>query len=214
MHRPCARATVSALGALSGCDELSGASRKDTMMIGPMQERIARFGRLGREAERTDSERGATISCLLATPYCTITWTRNPSIMRFVRSDTPFPSIQRLEQERIDVEEVLYKWGRSRLLVDLRAAAPCVDPAFEAPLARLRRGVLQGGERTAILVRTAVGALQVKRHMREDGLHAGVFHDEEEALAYLEARSARSSQMTASSADRAAARRNVLRAWA
>jgi hypothetical protein len=36
-----------------------------------------------------------------------------------------------------------------------------------------------------ILVRTAVGALQVKRHMREDGCAVEVFTQEAAALAYL-----------------------------
>jgi hypothetical protein len=138
------------------------------------------------EARSARPERCTEPARVLTTPYCAMTWDRTRSIMRFTRNETPYPSVQRLEQERVDVEHTLDAWGRSRLLVDLRAAAPRNDPAFEAAIAGFRRGLFRGGKRMAVLVRTAVGALQVKRHMREDGIDAEVFLDEEEALAYLD----------------------------
>jgi hypothetical protein len=126
---------------------------------------------------------------LLETPYVTIRWNATHSFARFVRSDLPFATIAHIESEALKVERALEKAGNIRLLVDLRAVAPRNDPSFEAAIARFRRKLFDGGQRIVILVRTAVGALQVKRHMREDGFPVEVFTDEEAAIVFLERRS-------------------------
>lgn len=76
-------------------------------------------------------------------------------------------------------------WG---VLVDLRAAPMRNDSAFEEKIRPMAAGALNGFRRTAILVRTQVGKLQVDRTRRENGTKAasnGVFLDELDAIAFL-----------------------------
>lgn len=122
---------------------------------------------------------------LLATPHSTLTWDVNHSIGRFVRTSVAYASPADIAREAILVERALQKAGQIRLLVDLRAALPRNDPAFEADIVKLRRKLCGGGRKVAILVCTAMGALQVKRHMREDGFAVEVFTQEAAALAHL-----------------------------
>lgn len=124
---------------------------------------------------------------LLETPYGSIEADHLRGFHRFTRTEVPYPSNTAVEIEANEIERALDRCGRPRLLIDLRAAAPRNDPGFEVAVAKLRRKLFKGNERTAILVRTAVGALQVKRHLREDGFPGEVFQSEEEAIAYLEA---------------------------
>jgi hypothetical protein len=125
---------------------------------------------------------------LLETPYGSIDWDGMCTLARFVRTELPYATIADIDEEGIAIERVLEGAGKIRLLVDLRLIVPRNDPGFEVAIANFRRRLLGGRERIAILVRTAVGALQVKRHMREDGFHVEVFTNEEEALAYLDMR--------------------------
>jgi hypothetical protein len=74
------------------------------------------------------------------------------------------------------------------LLVDLRSSPVRNDPEWEQAASQLRPKLFGGFPRVAVLVKTAVGALQVKRYARDDGLDLHIFHDEEKALAFLEGR--------------------------
>jgi hypothetical protein len=123
---------------------------------------------------------------LLQTPYCTIDWDRRNTVLRLTRSSEPYPSSAAIEQEGDEIERILDKFRRCRLLIDLRAAAPRDDPEFESAIARYRQKIFKRADRAAILVRTAVGALQVKRHMREGGFNVNVFQNEEDAFTYLD----------------------------
>ena len=76
--------------------------------------------------------------------------------------------------------------GASSLLVDLRAIVGRNDAAFETALAPLRRELLRKFERTAVLVRTTIGRLQLQRYLASDGIVAEVFSDEAEALAWFQ----------------------------
>lgn len=157
----------------------------------------------GVETERASSERSSESSGrdsapmstirprarLLDTPYCSLEWDSARAIVRFTRSELPYASIADIEEDGIAIQRALERAGKLRLLVDLRPVVPRNDPGFELAISTFRRRVVGGRERVAILVRTAVGALQVKRHVREDGSCAEVFTSEEEALSYLETRS-------------------------
>jgi hypothetical protein len=127
-----------------------------------------------------------TSAPLLATRYSSIIWDAKNSIARFVRSSLAYASIADIEQEGLEVERALQKAGKIRLLVDLRAVTPRNDPGFELAIAKFRSKLLGGEQKVVILVGTAMGALQVKRHMREDGFAVEVFTQEEEALTFLD----------------------------
>ena len=77
------------------------------------------------------------------------------------------------------------------LLIDSRAAPFNNDDAFEAAMRGYIAAHTAGFRRRAVLVRTAVGVLQVARTSRALEEHGGppqaVFRDEAEALAYLSA---------------------------
>lgn len=125
---------------------------------------------------------------LLTTPYGTLTWDATHSILWFVRSSLAYTSREDIEHEGVEVERALQRAGKVRLLVDLRAATPRNDPGFETDIVNLRRKLFGGGQHVAVLVRTAMGALQVKRHVREDGFAVEVFTNESAAIAHLSQR--------------------------
>ena len=96
--------------------------------------------------------------------------------------------------ERMEVGDVaaayrpLLAWLEAQapegLVVDLRAAPGRNDDAYEVAVAPFRRALLESAQRVAVLVRTRVGALQVARHAREDGLDVFVTDDEAAARAH------------------------------
>ncbi|HYP86779.1 MAG TPA: hypothetical protein VEQ59_01465 [Polyangiaceae bacterium] len=78
--------------------------------------------------------------------------------------------------------------ARLRLLIDLRLSPGNNDPEFESAMARQRAALMNGFVAVAVLVQTAIGALQVSRIGREDGVEPPVFTDEHQAIAWLTAR--------------------------
>jgi hypothetical protein len=130
---------------------------------------------------------------LLETPYMVVDIDPTGLVVRVRRNDTEYPDVPTLQEDMERIATLLDELGRNRrkLLVDLRHAPRRNDTTFEDAMARIRPRVFQGFRAAAVLVRTAVGALQVKRHMREDGTGAEVFHDEQEALEYLRGQSVR-----------------------
>ncbi|MCU0657887.1 MAG: hypothetical protein MUF64_22285, partial [Polyangiaceae bacterium] len=68
----------------------------------------------------------------------------------------------------------------------LREAPPRNDPTFEQGMGVYRSRMMRPFGRVATLVRSAVGKLQVRRHMQDDGVSCLVTQDEQEALRYLE----------------------------
>ncbi len=82
------------------------------------------------------------------------------------------------------VLDALAAAGTEGLWVDLRAAPGRNDDAYETAVAPYRRRLLASAGRVAVLVRTRVGALQVARHAREDGLDVFVTDDPAAARAH------------------------------
>jgi hypothetical protein len=108
-------------------------------------------------------------------------------VVHFVRTEQAYPSHSEIVALHARVGRILDRIGRERhtLLVDMRRAPMNNDPAFEKAAESARRILLRGFPRVAVLVQTAVGALQVKRHVREDGREIGVFTSEQDARAFL-----------------------------
>lgn len=105
-------------------------------------------------------------------------------IVRFTRSEIPYATNTEIVAIHEQIARELDRLGRDRrsLLVDLRRAPMNHDPAFEEPAERARALLQRGFSRVAVLVQTAIGALQVRRHVREDGRDIGVFSREQDAL--------------------------------
>lgn len=121
------------------------------------------------------------------TPYLVVTVDPAVSIVRYARTANPFPTAADTIREHVELGELLDRQHLRALglLIDLREAPFNATPEFERCIAESRKHLFRGFRRVAILVRTAIGALQLVRHVREDELEAPVLRDEEEALRLL-----------------------------
>lgn len=130
---------------------------------------------------------------LLASPWFEVARLAG-GVVEVVRTERGFDSLEEIEQAHLAVERALDLLPRDRLgiVVDLRRAPARNDPEFERVMPRHRARLFEGFAARAIVVSTAVGVLQVKRHMKQDGFDVGVFTDVADAVAHCNARFARS----------------------
>lgn len=128
------------------------------------------------------------MSVLLQNDHLTVILQEDLAIVRSTRSELPYPSPEdfiRVHTEALTVYESLDRPSLGHL-VDLRQPPMNNDPVFESATMRTRSMIVQEFACVAVLVRTAVGALQVNRLLREENNdNVLVFHDEEVALGYL-----------------------------
>ena len=119
--------------------------------------------------------------------YSTISIDPKGPLIRSVRSDTPFPTLEALEVAVSKQVHTFDEVGRESrvLLSDLRAVIGRNDSQFEDRMAKLRPRLYGGFRRVGMLVRSSVGALQIKRLVQEDGLSRMVMTDEAALLEYL-----------------------------
>lgn len=105
------------------------------------------------------------------------------------RSARGFETLEQIASSHRRVVEVTGSVNRSELalLLDLRASTGRNDPVFEQELGRHRRAMMEGYRACAALLATTVGALQVQRYAKEDGVSLRTFVDEPDALSWLEA---------------------------
>ena len=107
-------------------------------------------------------------------------------MVRLVRSPKGFPSHQVIEDTFAQIEQAIASvppgWA---LLIDTREGPLRNDPQFEELLGRARGRIVYRFARTAVLVQSAIGRLQVARYAREDRRSPSVFTDEAAAIAYL-----------------------------
>jgi hypothetical protein len=110
-------------------------------------------------------------------------------VLRYTRSGVPFASLEAVRALSESTKRILTTLpARSlRVLIDVRAAPPRNDEAFEAESNKLVEAVLPTFTRHAVLVKTAAGRLQVARLAKERGRHTNAFSDEAEAIAFLSA---------------------------
>jgi hypothetical protein len=130
---------------------------------------------------------GVIMRELLTDPHASVLLDPETSVIRFVRTEVPYPSTRELLGVHERAAKLLDRLGRGRytLLVDMRRGPLNNNPDFEKPAQRARAMLVRGFPRVAVLVQTAVGALQVTRHVRQDNLPILVFHDEAAAVDHL-----------------------------
>ncbi|MCC6553340.1 MAG: hypothetical protein IT372_10015 [Polyangiaceae bacterium] len=106
----------------------------------------------------------------------------------FTRLATPFDTLEQLVAAFGRAELALARVPRPRtaLLVDSRRAPARNDAEFERRFAPIRRRIFHDFRRGCVVLQTAAGILQGRRHAKLDNLEIGVFSDPREALAYLE----------------------------
>ncbi|HPH25648.1 MAG TPA: hypothetical protein PLA87_02280 [Pseudomonadota bacterium] len=109
------------------------------------------------------------------------------SVVTLVRTQSPFPTVKDVETEYQRISTAMDRLGRrSRYLrIDLRDAPGRNDPAFEAIMNVQRPRLFATFRRVAVLVKTSVGTLQVRRHTRQDGFAVFVSSTPDEVEEYL-----------------------------
>jgi hypothetical protein len=104
------------------------------------------------------------------------------------RTSAPFRAEEEIRGAFRELSTALSVLPRAdlKLLIDLRGGpAARNDRLFEVLLAPYRRSIPSGFRQSAVLLKSAVGKLQVKRYHREDGDGPPIFVTQEEALAHL-----------------------------
>jgi hypothetical protein len=126
---------------------------------------------------------------LLADPLLTVTVEEARGLVRYQRTREPMPTLdamRALHERMFDALRTL-PLKRFKLLVDVREAPPRNDPAFEREVTRILDVTISKFAGHAVLVKSAVGMLQVQRLERERKASGrAVFADEGDALRYLE----------------------------
>lgn len=119
--------------------------------------------------------------------YVSMVLDEGQKLIRFTRSSQPFPDLEAPQKTYEVVIPLAERFSHAgfNLLTDLRAAPGRNDPAFEAVMHSLRGRMQAPFARRATLVATAVGAMQVRRLTKEDGMERMVSSDEAELLRYL-----------------------------
>ena len=119
----------------------------------------------------------------------TLTIDRSEGVVRFVRTTQSLPELPVLRARMLEMLEILDRLPRARLglLVDARQAIGRSDDDFEAAMSELRPRLFAEFRRIGVLVRSAVGRLQVQRLARTDGIvdRLLVTSDEAEALTWV-----------------------------
>lgn len=120
-------------------------------------------------------------------PYFIMRHDQARRLLVLTRTPEPYPSLEVLRETFAHMEAaVAHVWRQKTcLLIDSRKSPARNDPAFESEFGRLRKLFLRDLQKVSTIVVTAVGVLQVARHMRVDELPVGVFTDVSEALAHL-----------------------------
>jgi hypothetical protein len=111
-------------------------------------------------------------------------------VVRRARTKERFESMAEVESAYAELLRVLRSIDRPEYaqLIDARAAPPRNDPEFEAVVTRHHEELYEGFRRSAVLVQSAAGKLQVRRMLEGSGVEAPVFTEEEAALVYLQGR--------------------------
>ncbi|WP_437806179.1 hypothetical protein [Sorangium sp. So ce1078] len=128
------------------------------------------------------------MAVLLQNDHLTVTLDQERSVVRSTRSELPYASPDEFIRVHTEALQIYESLDRANLghLIDLRRPAMNNDPAFEAATMRTRSMLVQEFAAVGIVVRTAVGALQVNRLLREESNdNVVVFHDEDVAMGYL-----------------------------
>ncbi len=123
---------------------------------------------------------------LYKSPFAEIVFVPSRQLVWIIRTGTPFTDVQVASRDfQLATEAMPKDLSKLRLLVDVRRVIGRNDPQFEDMFDQFRRQIFVGFARSAILVKSAIGRLQIQRLGREIGIATNVFHEPAEALAFL-----------------------------
>jgi hypothetical protein len=124
-------------------------------------------------------------------PYFSVKADDEHRIVRIVRSAQVYPDIETLNAANARRLQVIneFRGKHYKLLLDARLGPMRNDPAFEAAAMESRNATFKVFDRVAILVKTAVGALQMQRLQTTQKVPEGTArtfeNDEAAALKFL-----------------------------
>jgi hypothetical protein len=123
----------------------------------------------------------------LQTPYFIVHSDGAGFVVRLQRTGLDYPDMPTMERDMDAIVAVLDRLGRDRraFCIDWREGPLRNDAPFEEALQKVMPRLLRGYRVVAVIVRSAVGALQVKRQLREANLTGEVFQDEADAFDFL-----------------------------
>lgn len=106
-------------------------------------------------------------------------------VVVITRSEVAFASILDVIQSTEAVLKYIESLSKMALLIDLRRALGRNDPSFESIIAPFGHRVVAPFRKSAVVVKSATGRLQLERQLRADKSEALVFTSLEAAMAYL-----------------------------
>lgn len=126
---------------------------------------------------------------VLHSQYFVVSISREERLVRVVRSSQPFATIQTVTAAWLEVDAAVARLERKgfSLLVDMRSGPARNDPEFERAIQAIVPQVRLGYQRIGVLVRSAVGRMQVSRVARTYGAVEMVSTNEAEVLEFLRA---------------------------
>lgn len=124
---------------------------------------------------------------LFRSTHLIVTREEGGRVIRARRTSSPFGSaadMYGVEAQFLRAVPMRERFGVS-VLVDVRDAPMLANDGLELEAAKVIDAMASEFERSALLVRTAVGALQVRRIARTTPFRLELFEDEAAAIAYL-----------------------------
>jgi len=120
-------------------------------------------------------------------PFTKIVIDPTAKFVWYMRSATPYPDLTVARHEVSTAALLVPHEARAdlRLILDIRLARGRNDPRFEAINNKFREQMFAGYLRTAIVVRTVIGEMQVQRHARETKGPANTFRSIGAAFDYF-----------------------------
>ncbi|WP_437734620.1 hypothetical protein [Sorangium sp. So ce1335] len=121
-------------------------------------------------------------------PYTALYHDSTQQLVALKRSSRHYPSIGVLEQNFERIEQalgLLAQQQRSLLLVDARDAPFRNDDTFDGAFARCHARLVQGFKKTAVILKSATGVLQVGRISKGYVRPVATFTRSEDALLHL-----------------------------
>lgn len=129
----------------------------------------------------------SNIKPLYSDPYVELLLTDQGRLLRVVRTALPHPNLATLLDSFGRVIAAVDRAGRigRGLVIDTRAPTGRNDPWFEEGMAAVRPRLDAQFARVGVLVRSAMGALQIRRFVSEDGMERLASADEQALVAVL-----------------------------
>jgi hypothetical protein len=131
---------------------------------------------------------------LLDDQFFTIAYEEETKFLLFTRKSAPLPLGREglAMMERVERALLPFDPASTAILFDMREAPFQSNESYHQGVTQARQRVESRFKITCVLVKTAVGKLQVSRVAREEGRPPAAFLDEAEARAYLRAAMQRS----------------------